>query len=63
MGAFMGIFNVFIVLPEIGASVGFGWVMNHLLHNNRLTAVVAGGVFLAMAAGLMQFVRDEAGPA
>jgi maltose/moltooligosaccharide transporter len=63
MGVFMGIFNLFIVLPEIGASVGFGWVMNHLLHNNRLTAVVAGGVFLAMAAGLMQFVRDEAGPA
>ena len=63
MGVFMGIFNLFIVLPEIGASVGFGWVMNHLLHNNRLTAVVAGGVFLAMAAGLMQFVRDEAGQA
>jgi maltose/moltooligosaccharide transporter len=57
-GLFMGIFNLFIVLPEIGASLGFGWVMNHLLNNNRLAAVVAGGVFLAIAAGLVRFVQD-----
>ena len=30
-GVYMGIFNFFIVLPEIIASLGFGWVMNHLL--------------------------------
>ena len=28
-GVYMGIFNFFIVLPEIVASLGFGWVMNH----------------------------------
>jgi maltose/moltooligosaccharide transporter len=55
---YMGIFNFFIVIPEIVASLGFGWVMRHLLHNNRLTAVVAGGVFLIVAAGLMQRVAD-----
>ena len=54
----MGIFNFFIVLPEIIASLGFGWVMNHLLHNNRLAAVIAGGVFMAVAALLMQRVVD-----
>src|SRR5581483_10804051 len=43
IGVYMGIFNFFIVLPEIIASLGFGWVMNHLLHNNRLAAVEAGG--------------------
>jgi maltose/moltooligosaccharide transporter len=59
MGVFMGLFNLFIVLPEIAASVGFGWVMNHLLNNNRLAAVVAGGVFLLLAALLVQLVRDE----
>jgi len=58
-GVFMGIFNLFIVLPEIGASLGFGWVMNRLLDNNRLAAVVAGGVFLVIAAVLVQFVNDE----
>ena len=57
-GVYMGIFNFFIVLPEIIASLGFGWVMNHLLHNNRLAAVIAGGVFMALAALLMQRVID-----
>ena len=59
-GVYMGIFNFFIVLPEIGASLGFGWVMNHVLANNRLAAVVAGGICMIIAAVLVQFVRDEA---
>jgi maltose/moltooligosaccharide transporter len=57
-GVYMGIFNFFIVIPEIVASLGFGWVMNHLLNNNRLSAVVAGGVFMLVAALLMQRVED-----
>jgi len=32
----MGIFNFFITLPEIIALLGFGWIMNTLLGNNRL---------------------------
>jgi maltose/moltooligosaccharide transporter len=50
--------NFFIELPEINATLGFGWVMNHLLNNNRLAAVIAGGVFMALAALLMQRVVD-----
>jgi maltose/moltooligosaccharide transporter len=57
-GIYMGIFNFFIVMPEIIASLFFGWVMNHLLSNNRLTAVVAGGCFMLIAALLMQRVLD-----
>jgi maltose/moltooligosaccharide transporter len=56
-GVYMGIFNFFIVIPEIIASLGFGWVMSHLLHNNRLAAVTAGGGLL-VAAVLMQRVAD-----
>ena len=48
------------MLPEIAASLGFGWVMQHLLNNNRLSAVVAGGLFMAIAAGLTQLVSDDA---
>ena len=59
-GVYMGIFNFFVVLPEITASLFFGWVMNHLLHNNRMAAVIAGGVFLLAAAVLMQRVDDAA---
>ncbi len=57
-GIYMGIFNFFIVIPEIVASLGFGYVMNHWLGNDRLLAVVAGGVFLIVAALLMQRVQD-----
>jgi maltose/moltooligosaccharide transporter len=57
-GVYMGIFNFFIVIPEILASLFFGWVMSHLLHNNRIAAVVAGGFFMAIAAALMQRVAD-----
>jgi maltose/moltooligosaccharide transporter len=57
-GVYMGIFNFFIVTPEIVASLFFGWVMNHWLGNNRLTAVVAGGGFMLIAAVLMQRVFD-----
>ncbi len=59
-GVYMGIFNFFIVIPEIIASLGFGWVMNHLLHNNRMAAVVAGGAFMALAALLVLRVKEVA---
>lgn len=58
IGVYMGIFNFFIVIPEIIASLGFGWVMSHLLNNNRLAAVVCGGGFMALAALLMRRVRE-----
>lgn len=57
-GIYMGIFNFFIVLPEVMASLVLGWVMANVLHDNRLTAVVLGGVFMAIAALLTQRVYD-----
>lgn len=59
-GIYQGIFNFFIVLPEIGISLAFGWVMQYLLHDNRLTAVVIGGVFLLIAAALNLLVQTPA---
>ena len=61
-GVYMGIFNSFVVIPEIVASLGFGWIMAHLLHNNRITAVMAGGVFFILAAVLTQTVEDLGDP-
>ena len=49
MGIYMGIFNFFIVLPEILASLFFGMIMEHYLHNDRLAAVLIGGVLLCIA--------------
>lgn len=56
-GIYQGIFNIFIVLPEILMSLGFGWVMEHWLGDNRLIAVVLGGGFLLAAAVMMVFVQ------
>lgn len=58
IGVYMGIFNFFVVTPEILASLFFGWIMNHFLHNNRIAAIIAGGVFMLIAAALMQRVTD-----
>jgi maltose/moltooligosaccharide transporter len=52
MGIYMGIFNFFIVLPEILASIFFGKIMSTYLHNDRLMAVQIGG-FLLILAGIV----------
>ena len=60
MGVYMGIFNFFIVLPEIIASLGFGWVMKNVLHNDRLAAVQIGGCLMIIAAVICYFlVKDK----
>jgi maltose/moltooligosaccharide transporter len=58
MGIYMGIFNFFIVIPEILSSVFFGWVMANLLGNDRMKALIVAGVCFIVAALLMQRVRE-----
>ncbi len=58
MGIYMGIFNFFIVLPEIIASLFFGWVMLHFLDNNKIVAVMIGGCSMIIAALLALRVDD-----
>jgi len=59
IGVYMGIFNFFIVLPEIIASLGFGWIMKHLLHNDRLLAVQIGGGLMVLASIICYVLVDE----
>jgi maltose/moltooligosaccharide transporter len=67
MGVYMGIFNFFIVLPEILAALTFGPLVKHLLGGNLVHAVMAGGAFLLFAALLAQWVplprANETSPA
>jgi maltose/moltooligosaccharide transporter len=62
MGVYMGIFNFFIVIPQIIASFGLGWVMQHLLGNDRMLAVVVGGISIGIAALLTLRVKPAAAP-
>jgi maltose/moltooligosaccharide transporter len=59
MGIYMGIFNFFIVLPEILASLFFGGLVKTYLHGNIVQAVMAGGVFMLIAAALVLLVPKE----
>jgi maltose/moltooligosaccharide transporter len=60
VGIYMGIFNFFIVLPEIIASFGFGSIMKNVLHNDRLLAVQIGGALFIVAAIICYlFVKEE----
>lgn len=59
IGIYMGIFNFFIVLPEIIASLFFGKIMSGFLHNDRLLAVQIGGGLLCLAAIICVLVVKE----
>jgi maltose/moltooligosaccharide transporter len=59
VGIYMGIFNFFIVLPEIIASLFFGYIMDHWLNNDRMLAVQLGGVLMLVAAVLCLRVKDR----
>jgi maltose/moltooligosaccharide transporter len=64
MGVYMGIFNFFIVIPEIVASFAFGPVIRAAFGQDNprapLYVVMAGGVFLLIAALCVGLVRDVA---
>ena len=51
-GLYMGIFNFFIVLPEIIASLFFGPIMEHVLDNDRMAAITVAGGLMVLAAVL-----------
>ena len=60
IGIYMGIFNFFIVLPEIIASLGFKWVMRYVLHNDMMLAVQTGGFLMILAAIIcFLFIKEK----
>jgi maltose/moltooligosaccharide transporter len=65
MGVYMGIFNFFIVIPEILASLLFGPLTRMFFGASNpetpLYTVMLGGVCLLAASLSMLFVRDEEG--
>lgn len=62
MGIYMGVFNFFIVIPEILSSLVFGWIMASFLGNDRVKALIVGGVCFILAAILMQRVQETIVP-
>ena len=62
MGTYMGIFNFFIVIPQILAASILGFFMTHLFKGDSIMALLVGGVSMLIAAGTVLFVDDVDSP-
>jgi maltose/moltooligosaccharide transporter len=58
MGVYMGVFNLFIVIPQIVMSLIVPRIYNSALGGDPRNAVVLGGVSLLIAAATVLIVRD-----
>ena len=56
VGVMMGLFNLFIVLPQIAASSLLGFILKHYLHSEPMSALVLGGASMGLAALLTLLV-------
>jgi maltose/moltooligosaccharide transporter len=61
MGVYMGIFNFFIVIPQILAATILGFMVNSLFGGESIYALLTGGISLLVAAVLILFVNDTDG--
>lgn len=62
MGTYMGIFNFFIVLPQILAASILGFIVGSIFDGQAIFALVLGGVTWVLAAGLTFLVDDVDDP-
>jgi len=58
MGTYMGIFNFFIVIPQILAASILGFFVKNVFGGESIYALVTGGVSMFIAAVLILFVQD-----
>ncbi len=59
MGYYMGIFNFFIVIPQIVAASILGFMVHHFFQNESIYALVLGGAAMILAGFLSLTVRDN----
>lgn len=58
MGTYMGIFNFFIVIPQILAASILGFFVRDIFGGESIYALVTGGISMFIAAVLVLFVND-----
>ena len=58
MGTYMGIFNFFIVIPQIVAAGILGFLIKSIFSSQSIYALILGGVSMFIAAALVLFVKD-----
>ncbi len=58
MGVYMGIFNFFIVIPQITAAAILGFIVRNFFGNAAIYALIVGGVSMVLAGLLVLLVED-----
>jgi maltose/moltooligosaccharide transporter len=58
MGYYMGVFNFFIVLPQMVAGVTLGFLTKHVFHNEPVLTLVFGGCAMILSGLLTLRVHD-----
>jgi maltose/moltooligosaccharide transporter len=58
MGVYMGMFNLFVVIPQILASAILGLLVRTVFGGHAIYALVLGGVTMILSGVLMMFVKD-----
>ena len=59
LGYYMGVFNFFIVIPQIVAAALLGFIIGRFFGGQAIYALLIGGASLLLAAALMLRVKDE----
>ena len=59
MGVYMGIFNFFIVIPQILAATLLGVFTRHIFNGNAIMTIVVGGCSMILAAFLTLRIKDK----
>lgn len=59
MGIYMGIFNYFIVIPQIVAAAILGFFLQKFFHSEAIYAMIIGGISMLLASVLILFVKDN----
>ena len=59
MGTYMGIFNFFIVIPQILAASILGFLVKRFFNDEPIYALIIGGVAFFIAAIAIHFVNDN----
>ncbi len=62
MGFFMGVFNFFIVIPQILAAGLLGYITREIFGGDSMMALVLGGASMAIAAVITLTINDQDDP-
>ncbi|GGE76695.1 MFS transporter [Massilia psychrophila] len=63
MGYFMGLFNFFVVIPQIASGLLLGWMTTHMFGGHTVNTLILGGASMVLAGILTLFVTDKAAAA